>query len=66
MRCNNGIPAGGMGAKTVAFSMVCENRKLKYVTRKSRKRHIMTFLIQPRMPCQKPSGSVIRAPVMAR
>ena len=66
MRCNNGIPAGVVGGKTIAFSMACEKHKAAQVSFAPRKRHIITPLIQPRMPCQKPSGRVMRAAVMAR
>jgi len=66
MRRSNGIPASDMGGKTIAFSMACEKHKTAKVMQAPRKRHIITLLIQPRMPCQKPSGSVIRAAVMAR
>lgn len=66
MRCNNGIPADGMGAKTAAFSMACEKSDGVRVPQAPRKRHISRDLIQPKMPCQKPSGRVSSAVVMTR
>ena len=55
-----------MGGKTAAFSMACEKHKTAKVMQAPRKRHIITLLIQPRMPCQKPSGRVMSAAVIAR
>ncbi len=66
MRCSNGIPVDDVDGKTIAFSMACEKRGTGKVRYAPRKRHIMMPLIQPKMPCQNPSGSSSKAPVMAR